>query len=436
MPSAYIQNPDIIRSNPHWRYGKCDINSDTGNIRYLFDENNFLNSVCIKQYYIPETEKYVYINDELFEWPVYKHGASSVKNEETTLYGVIIRKLDNNPEFSEYLSSIAVIFNVIDHYIDILNYKNPIKKYIYRVTNSIGNGHSLTENHLNFNPAVVQTNDGYFTDSKKEEIAYTFTQNEKIIDESENEIDLLGAFYLWIQNSQQYYERHYSKLQDVLSDIGGIWSIILVIAQGINFFIHNYITLLNTQTLTINILENNFVQKRKLLRKPTLFKIQNEETMFPPKKMRLTKRVSKLGRNNSIELNNFNNKEGNMITNVLEDNINNNIISKSSRAINTIHFSKTINSESKTLEDKKDDISETENNQGKKESEAPKEIVIPNKSINWFKYTFHFIICCKNKNKDIRYFEDLREKIISEECLFQNYLNVYNLLKKSINFNE
>ena len=202
-----------------------------------------------------------------------------------------------------------------------------------------------------------------------------------------------------------------------------------MIAQGINFFIHNYITLLNTQTLTINILENNFVQKRKLLRKPTLFKIQNEETMSPPKKMRL-------GRNNSNELNNFNNKEGNMITNVLEDNINNNIISKSSRAINTIHFSKAINSEAKTLEDKKDYISETENNQGKKESEASKEIVIPNKSINWFKYTFHFIICCKNKNKDIRYFEDLREKIISEECLFQNYLNVYNLLKKSINFNE
>ena len=58
------------------------------------------------------------------------------------------------------------------------------------------------------------------------------------------------------------------------------------------------------------------------------------------------------------------------------------------------------------------------------------------KDINWFKYIFQFILCCKNKNKDIKYYEDLREKIISEECLFQNYLNVYNLMKNSINSDE
>ena len=32
---------------------------------------------------------------------------------------------------------------------------------------------------------------------------------------SEN-ADIIGAFYIWMQNSQQYYERRYQKLQDAL----------------------------------------------------------------------------------------------------------------------------------------------------------------------------------------------------------------------------
>lgn len=44
MPTAFIQNPRTIKNIPLWKYGKCDINIDTGEISYLFDENNFNNT--------------------------------------------------------------------------------------------------------------------------------------------------------------------------------------------------------------------------------------------------------------------------------------------------------------------------------------------------------------------------------------------------------
>ena len=39
------------------------------------------------------------------------------------------------------------------------------------------------------------------------------------------------------------------------------------------------------------------------------------------------------------------------------------------------------------------------------------------------------MICCGSNNKKIRYYENIRETLISEENIIQNYLDIYNLLK-------
>ena len=47
---------------------------------------------------------------------------------------------------------------------------------------------------------------------------------------------------------------------------------------------------------------------------------------------------------------------------------------------------------------------------------------------NCFNY-FFYIIFCKQVNSKIKYYEELRRLIISEECMIQNYLNIYKLLE-------
>ena len=41
------------------------------------------------------------------------------------------------------------------------------------------------------------------------------------------------------------------------------------------------------------------------------------------------------------------------------------------------------------------------------------------KNINWFKYIFQLTLCCKNKNKDIKYYEDLRENLLAKNVFFR-----------------
>ena len=45
-----------------------------------------------------------------------------------------------------------------------------------------------------------------------------------------------------------------------------------------------------------------------------------------------------------------------------------------------------------------------------------------------FSYIF-YLIFCKQIYSRIKYYEELRRLIISEECMFQNYLNIYRLLE-------
>ena len=53
---------------------------------------------------------------------------------------------------------------------------------------------------------------------------------------------------------------------------------------------------------------------------------------------------------------------------------------------------------------------------------------IHKQDFTWFRYILYLIYCQKNDQK-INYYETFRAKLISEENIIQNYLDIYKLLK-------
>ena len=96
----------------------------------------------------------------------------------------------------------------------------------------------------------------FFFENIVEENLYYFTQNEKqtivesdLISSNRTTNGCLIGVYFWMQNTLQYYERNYDRVQDTLSDIGGISNVILIIATSLNFLINQFIILLDVKNI-------------------------------------------------------------------------------------------------------------------------------------------------------------------------------------------
>jgi hypothetical protein len=249
-----MEDNDLEHYN-HWLYGNCNNKSDTEGIEYLITQDKFEQSACIRKYYNMNTKRYYEVGDPNFIWPIIHHGMS---HPDANMYGIIVEKCRNDtvraisgerkcktPEYiDEYVYSSYARFMLIDNYVEVLNYNKPLKKYLYTVTNGLFPG-TFTTNHLNFVPALIRTDNGILFEDIKEEQSYFFSLNEKItsvqdlflrdsqgnqiFDENGNEVKkhtgIIIAFYFWMQNRLQFYQRNYKKFQDVLGDIGGLSSI-------------------------------------------------------------------------------------------------------------------------------------------------------------------------------------------------------------------
>ena len=286
----YKEDPEIVKRKDHWIYGNCNNNTDTEGISYLINQDYYTESACIRKYYDKNKQKYYDTTDPNFRWPILLKGCS---NPDRTYYGIIIQKCNEASEFlqtnggpqchdpnviEEYVDSVSLNFQIIDHYADMLNYEMPFTKYFYEVTSAISNG-NLVIQHLNFNPAYMLTHNGYFFDNQVEENAYFFIQNEKQTEDKDLKGCVIGI-YFWMQNTLQYYERTYDRIQDILSDIGGISNIVLTIGGILNLLIHNFIVVLDTENFIINKEQDNLSNK-ELEKKPTIFK---KVIMNPPRR--------------------------------------------------------------------------------------------------------------------------------------------------------
>ena len=416
----------------HWIYGKCDEEIDISNIKDLLDDEDFDKSACLKKYYNKETKQYYNIYDKNFEWPSIKHGASHIN---VTFFGVIIKRCTNTTfrlnnfgpcssedEINNYLNDGHLSFNIIDHYIDILNYENPITRFLYPITQGLTKDSYVT-NNLNFNPGLIKTYDNLFSDKHVEKSTYFFHENSKTTTVLEN-TNIICSFYIWMQNSQQYYERRYQKLQDALSDIGGIANLILIIAQCINYLIARYNMLVDTQELLKNIIKKNTSIYENLI------KTHN------PRKF--------------IKVNIQKKNEDNSTLKIFESNKNAHIINTDKTEIEKEENKKEINHkinvinsnniEEETNRNKNEENIEQQNEKRYQAFEKLRRmstrkfirrdfsLINENDYFNCFSY-FFYICLCKKINSNIKYYEELRRLIISEECMIQNYLNIYKLLE-------
>ena len=416
---AYINGS--INNFDHWLYGYCNNDSDVDGISNLINQQYFEKSACIRKYFSQKDQKYYDTGNINFKWPEMAHGTF---NKNKTYYSVILERCredtidlvlgkghhcKNDTELDEILSHHGVVhFNFIDNYIDALNYSYPVTKYFYRVENSLDKDH-YTINHLNFNPSLVKTNYGLFWDRYSQETSYSYERNDAFTYELGEEKIYMG-YYLWLNNKLFYSERIYQRVQDVLSNIGGIFQAIFLAASLVNSLYNKYIVLIDTEKLLSSSVE--------------------KEKDYKPKNAKFEK-AKKVLKNKTSELDE--DKSNNTLKNINEKH--NLYNSKSNKLINS-------NKEKDNLKNDyynfKTDYKNINNNYNKEENKIEKEKNNDdnkNKIENYKEKNFWSYFCYKisngKKNNNFRIYESFRTKIISEEHLIRNYLNIYNLLKVS-----
>ena len=467
----YMDDPELLSTADFWIYGPCNSDSDIQGINDIVNFTILKNGACIRTYYDSERNKYYDTDESGFKWPIVKKGTS---NPLSTFYGIIVQRCDKAPEvikarnpqckdaayIDEVISRMSLKYQIIDHYADMLNYESPFTKYFYEVTSAVTDGIYIV-NHLNFNPANMLTHNGIFFDNIVEEHAYFFTQNEKhTLDQNTMAAGrtthgcLIGV-YFWMQNTLQQYERHYDRFQDFLSDVGGISSIITTVAFYLNILINNYATLLDTEELLINRDSANFGggEKRGERKRPTIFKGINQDLNYPPRKQSVAQKKSS-NQPQSVPDNSENSKYGEEIniykmgdksikfksrTPQGKDDVSNySEKMDENEKIQNIKYSvdKRKKDKDATIEEysHKDDSEINRNSYyEEKSSDSEKERKRKKKKNKKKKFNFcnyiGYKICCGRNNKIIQYYENIREKLISEENIIQNYLDIYELLK-------
>ena len=470
----YMRNYDLSKIN-HWVYGPCEhskIKDDE--IDDILPEDIFHQSACIKKYYNYISKKYSNIGESDFKWPVLSYGSS---NPNKTIYGILIEKCQNDSlknncksieEINNFFDKYRIILNIINQYADILNYQNPYTKYIYTLTSELHSG-TIRLNNIIFNPSLTKTHVGFFSDKIIDKNSYSFSQNE-IITLSPSNTNIVTAFFFGMHNVIIYNERIYKKFHDFLSDIGGFGSFVLFVAISINSLVTNYIIVLDTEELILNMDKVNN-EKNNLFQKPFIYKRSNE-LFHPPKKNNYINKnkANKIQPQNSLfpsytkdndsnisdplnrlflnYKNHYRNDNSSLVSQryIKKNNSSLFLLNKNYTEKKRIYKFNEIklqgenffklkkkNAKKKNYEAKEKRSEKSKKNKKMKTFEKIKKIEIIAKSIKknnftWINYFCHLILC-KKYNKSIKYFEDFRAQIISEENLFQNYLDIFQLLK-------
>ena len=457
---SYYQSDKNLSNFDHWLYGLCNNETDTEGISDIITQEFFTKSACIRKYFDSSKQEYYETNDSNFRWPRMAHGTYNSnkefyvvfmeKCEQTTLNlilgeGYQCKNLKEKEDY--YFNHGAVHFYFIDHYVDVLNYKQPNRKYFYRIENKLEKD-SYSLNHLNFNPSNIKTYNGLLFENLEEDLSYVYDRNDVITTstdkhgpggemgpreknkENENEniqnIDnekenekqeennsdnIYMAYYLWLGNRLQDYVRSYKRIQDVLSDIGGISQVIFIVAGIINKFYNGYIILIDTKKLlsshSINLQEFYKNENKKgnndneLPNSASLPSLQNIDTN---KSISFDKKRDSIYSNNNIQ-----NKENKEILNNNSNNINNHAFIDEK---NFKYEKSYIN---------KDTIKDGDN-------------INKNKEIisfwNYFLYKIRY-----RKNETLEKCENFRLKILSESYIINNHL-IINKYLKDININR
>ena len=402
---TYENNKDLSKYN-HWLYGLCNKEIDIKGIEKIVNHDYFTKSACIRKYYDSSTHNYYEVGDKNFRWPTLAHGTFNPQNQ---FYSLILIKCDqnilnnildkgytckNDDEIETIVNKRGGIhINFIDHYADILNYKEPIKKYINRIENTIDKD-NYSINNINYNPILIKTQNGILFSHYEKKNSYYYDRNDVYIKLINDNIYMV--YYLWLKNYKNYYERVYKTMADVLSSIGGVSNAIIFIAKIINKVINQYTALkdiksiLNSSNLSIDEIDKS-------------------------------KKNIQLKNNANINLKNFENSsiKQNIEKADISSRTNLDIFDKNSSLDKEEKKEKQINN---SINKNKDENVGKNFNIGHKYNNQKEKII-------FWKFLIYKCSCGKKNNSNLQYYENFREKIISVENLIQNSIKINDLLK-------
>ena len=428
--SVYYSNfYQTLRTRPlkkmkHWVYGLCD-KEDGDEVKDLLNYTIFEKSACIKKFCNGTTQKCYDKGDPNFVWPEIAHGSF---NENNILYNFIIQKCDNtlikellgedaqcksDEEINQYFQQNVQLLYLyfINNYINVLDYDNPSNKFFYRIENILVND-QYTENDLNINPALIKSNVGLFFDSIKEDYSYSFDRNDVYTGTYDGVYTVYGFF---LKNMMVYYERTYKKIQDVVSDIGGIHQVVTIIAVCLNSIYNEYVILSDTSLLLDSSIENE-----KKINKDK--QSQNINNKLDSNKNTGVLEIRKYSQKNLNE-DNRNERRKKIISMRKKSSKNTHIVSSNIISTNIVSNNIMSTQGCELIEHKDEMKSEVIGNIEGEENNKEN-----TKKGNFFEYLL-FLLSCKKKKTFFQTYENFRVKMISEEHLIRNHLNIYNLMK-------
>ena len=406
----YLKDRDLY-SWTHWLYGQCNNKSDTEGVGYLIDYSFFEKSACIRKIFSTEDQKYYDTSDPKFRWPEVTHGTY---HKDYKIYSIVVEKCKEeslnvitgggqqcrNFYDSDNLNTSfygIVYFYFVNHYIDVLNYDNPNIKFI-NIIEGVLVQNSYTSNNLNINPTLVKTHNGLIFDNIEQKTGYLFDRNDVVTSKVENNV-YFSTYTIWLKNIMNYNERTYKRIQDVISSIGGIYQFIMVVSIIINSLFNNYITLRDTE-----ILLNTSIYKAKTYHKNKLESLKkklNKET----KKEEINQPNNKRKFNNEKPLNKNELNKNEVIKKDNTYSTNNCMTSYEHININKIKMENELNKENQRSS-----------------------LIKKQKEKNFCNFLLYKLSCRKTDNI-FQIYQDFRIKMISEEHLIKNHLDIYNLLR-------
>ena len=408
----------------HWIYGNCHKDIHGKGVEKLITYEFFEQSLCINRYYNGDEQKYYDIGDVNFKYPSIAYGTYNEKNK---IYNIIAHKCHsklvgrilgdnsqckNNVDIEDiYALNQTNIINLyfINNNINVLNYHNPFTKFFYRIEAIIRKG-KYTSNDININPVNLKTYDGIgiINEHINHEVSYVFDRNDISISDTDDKEEFFEVYTFYLKNIMYYYERRYKKIQDVISDIGGFCQIINIIGVFLNKIYNNYIILNDTG---------------KLLN--SLIKSEKNKHIIDSKNYHSKKEIKKIY-NTDISRNVNTSKTKDSLINEKEKH--NKRKNKIGKGINVTDVGSKNNSK-----ELNQNISELHLNSKKTKNEKTFVNIVRSQLVNEDKNFWHYLLYIfsfkKKKNLYFRFFEEFREKIVSEEHFMRNHLNIYNLLK-------
>ena len=437
--TKYLEDKNLEKYD-HWLYGLCNNETDTEGIGYLFKSENFKKCACIRKYYNSLEKKYYNTNDPNFKWPTLSHGNY---HPDATYYQILVDRCNedtlklvfgenynckNDDEINEYFTGVwGINFFIIDHYIDVLNYKEPNRKFLFRIENTLSK-EIYSINHLNFNPSSITTHNGILFDHKIEETSHVFDRNDVFTNPIDSN-NIYMIYYFWLKNRINSYGRTYQRIQDIISDIGCISEIINILASIINKIYNSYIILFDTEKFLFSIIESQEKSAKKNSNidsnnEPNNLKEDNQLNFDSTKSVARTfKNLDIKKFNENLKTKDFKKRNTKIrFTNITTTN------SSSENIQNIQYFHKRKNMKNKNNDSIKiKDIEDTKNNKTERKY-SYSEIREQKLKFNFCNYLC-YELSCKKKNNKLNMYDNFRTNIICEEYFLRNYINIYNLLK-------